>query len=278
MWTFLAALTLMSAWAQSPDLPSAQDPAPEEDAAPADKAAPAEKAASTDDDAPASAPAPAETAPAAPKEVFGPAPPPPPPPSTPSSADEAAATRLLGMAGSTYKAGDHPAAKGMLEKLYKEYPGTEAQLMSYELLRMLSIVGRPAPQDWEAGIERWFTAKPDIQIDEGVVLVIFWEVWCPHCTRELPGWQQRYKALASQGLKLMAVTDITRDATPEQVAAFVKEHGLTFPIAKGDGTLSDAAAVKSIPAAVAYRDGVAIFRGSPTLITDAMVSEWLHSP
>jgi hypothetical protein len=180
--------------------------------------------------------------------------------------------------GSTFEAGDHPAAKGMLEKLFKEYPGTAAQRMSYDLMGMLSIVGRPVPEDWESGIEQWFTDKPDIQIDEGVVLVIFWEVWCPHCTRELPGWQQRYKALASQGLKLLAVTDITRDATPDQVAAFVKLHELTFPIAKGDGTLSAASAVRSIPDATVYRDGVVIFRGSPSLITDAMLSEWLHSP
>ena len=169
-------------------------------------------------------------------------------------------------------------SQGMLEKLFREYPGTAAQRMSYDLMGMLSIVGRPVPEDWESGIEQWFTPNPDMKLDEGVVLVLFWEVWCPHCTREIPGWQQRYDALAPQGLKLLAVTDITRDATPEQVAAFVKEHGLTFPIAKGDGTLSDSAAVRSFPAAAAYRDGVVIFRGPPGLITDAMISEWLHSP
>ncbi len=215
------------------------------------------------------APAPTEALPEpAPEEV----------PPAPINRDEEAAIKLLGLVLNTYEAGDHLAAKGMLEKLYKRYPGTQAQRMSVDVMQMLSIVGRPLPADWESHVKEWFTPKQGLELDKGLVVVLFWEVWCSHCTKEIPTWQERYEALVPQGLKLVALTQITRDATPEHVRNFVKLHGLGFPIAQEDGVLSTAAAVNGFPSAAVYRDGVAIFRGHPAILTDALLSEWLHNP
>jgi thiol-disulfide isomerase/thioredoxin len=182
------------------------------------------------------------------------------------------------MVGNTYEAGDHRAAKGFLEKLHTEYPGTRAQLMSTDIMRMLTIVDRPIPTAWESHVDEWFTPDQGLQFDQGVVVLIFWEVWCPHCMQELPSWQKRYETFAPQGLQLAAFTQLTRAATPEQVRGFLGVHGLTFPIGKDDGTISTANAVGSIPAAAVYQNGTVIFRGHPSLITDALLSEWLHTP
>ena len=258
MWTFFAAATLLTALAGTP----ATEEAP---AAGPDEATPTGSDATLTPDP-------------GPKPEPEPEPDPDPEPEPPSDAEEEAAGKLLGMVGSTYEAGDHRSAKGFLEKLHTKYPGTQAQQMSTDILRMLAIVDRPIPTAWDSHVAQWFTPDQDLQFERGVVVVLFWEVWCPHCMQELPDWQKRYEAFAPQGLQLVAFTQVTRDATPDKVRGFIGVHGLTFPIAQEDGTISTANAVRSIPSAAVYQNGTVIFRGHPSLITDELLSEWLHTP
>jgi thiol-disulfide isomerase/thioredoxin len=147
--------------------------------------------------------------------------------------------------------------------------------MSREVESMLALIDRPVPADWKSSVQKWFTPKAGLNLEKGVVVVLFWEVWCPHCRREMPEWQTRFEAFEKDGLQLAGFTSLSQGATAEEVEAFIDTHGLTFPIGKEDGTLSLASAVRSIPAAVVYRDGTVIFRGPPPFITDALLSEWL---
>jgi cytochrome c biogenesis protein CcmG/thiol:disulfide interchange protein DsbE len=70
-----------------------------------------------------------------------------------------------------------------------------------------------------------------------VVLLNLWATWCGPCRREMPSMERLHQRLAGEGLRIVAVS---LDAPPGgasvfgaaggDVAAFVREHGLTFTI------------------------------------------------
>ena len=60
-----------------------------------------------------------------------------------------------------------------------------------------------------------------------VVLVNNWATWCPPCKAEMPTLQGYYEAHRDQGFTIVA---IEAGDSPEAVAEFVDEYGLTFPV------------------------------------------------
>ena len=60
------------------------------------------------------------------------------------------------------------------------------------------------------------------------VVVNFWATWCLPCRAELPAFEQVYRNNRAQGLVVVGV-DVAE--SPDAVAQFVAEAGLTFPIA-----------------------------------------------
>lgn len=60
-----------------------------------------------------------------------------------------------------------------------------------------------------------------------VVLVNLWATWCPPCKAEMPTLEAYYQAHQSDGFVTVAVND--GDPT-DDVAAFVKEYELSFPV------------------------------------------------
>lgn len=59
-----------------------------------------------------------------------------------------------------------------------------------------------------------------------VVLVNFWETWCPPCRREIPDLAELYNRFKPKGLVILAVTD-------EDVAVvkpFIEKHQLDYPV------------------------------------------------
>jgi peroxiredoxin len=62
-----------------------------------------------------------------------------------------------------------------------------------------------------------------------VVLVNFWATWCPPCRAEMPGFQDVYEDRRAQGF---TVVGISTDQLPrEQVAAWLRERGIAYPVA-----------------------------------------------
>jgi peroxiredoxin len=96
-------------------------------------------------------------------------------------------------------------------------------------------VGTAAPA-FEA---RTLAGEP-VSIDDlrgEVVLLNIWATWCPPCVEEMPAMQRLYQTLGPEGLKVVAVSiDVAQGATDAtgntggDVAAFVREFGLTFDI------------------------------------------------
>lgn len=60
------------------------------------------------------------------------------------------------------------------------------------------------------------------------VVVNFWATWCLPCRAELPAFEEVYRNNRAQGLVVVGV-DVAE--SPDEVAQFVAEVGLTFPIA-----------------------------------------------
>jgi len=60
-----------------------------------------------------------------------------------------------------------------------------------------------------------------------VVLVNIWATWCPPCKAEMPTLEAYYQAYQADGFVTVAVNDGDPD---EDVAAFVQNYGLSFPV------------------------------------------------
>lgn len=62
-----------------------------------------------------------------------------------------------------------------------------------------------------------------------VVLVNFWATWCPPCRIEMPGFQRVYEAKHGKGFTIVGIS--TDAIGAGAVATFVRERGITYPIA-----------------------------------------------
>jgi thiol-disulfide isomerase/thioredoxin len=61
-----------------------------------------------------------------------------------------------------------------------------------------------------------------------VVLINFWATWCPPCREEMPSMQRLYATNKDGGFTLVAVA---LDSSPAPVGPYLKQTGLTFPVA-----------------------------------------------
>jgi cytochrome c biogenesis protein CcdA/thiol-disulfide isomerase/thioredoxin len=97
----------------------------------------------------------------------------------------------------------------------------------------LNVQASPAPQF--VGLTNWINSKP-LQISQlkgKVVLVDFWTYSCINCIRSIPyieKWQQTY---TSKGLVIVGVStpEFAFEHNPANVAAAVKNDGITYPVA-----------------------------------------------
>ena len=90
------------------------------------------------------------------------------------------------------------------------------------------------------GIQGWINSKPltMAQLKGKVVLVDFWTYTCINCIRSLPYVQGWYSNYQKDGLVVVGVEapEFSYEKIPSNVAAAVKQDGLTYPIAI-DGNL-----------------------------------------
>ncbi len=179
---------------------------------------------------------------------------------TPSFEEEQEAGALLTQVHELLKALRGADAKPLLETLTTKYAGTRAGKAAARMLPEVALVGTKATP---LEVEKWYqggapTSEPKL------LMVVFFEAWCPHCKREMPKLEQQYRALKGKGFEVVALTKVTKSSTDEAVAEMLGEYEVTYPAAKElDGNMSKAYAVTGIPAAVLIKDGVIVWRGHP---------------
>ncbi len=80
-----------------------------------------------------------------------------------------------------------------------------------------------------------------------VVLLNFWATWCPPCRSEMPSFQEAYAKYEEEGFVIVAVNATLQDS-PKDVADFVAEYGLSFPVVLDlEGEANQLYLVQSLP-------------------------------
>jgi cytochrome c biogenesis protein CcmG/thiol:disulfide interchange protein DsbE len=67
------------------------------------------------------------------------------------------------------------------------------------------------------------------ELKGSAVLVNLWATWCPPCRAEMPAIEKMYQEYKDQGLVVLAI-NMTYQDDPANVAPFIQEYGLTFPV------------------------------------------------
>ena len=167
--------------------------------------------------------------------------------------------------------GDTATAKSLMATLMDEHGESKAAQGAYRIARELEVVGSDAPSldqvDWWQG---------DYDPNAKATLFIFWEEWCPHCRRELPKANETWELYKDQGLQVVGLTRVTKSSSEENAKAFVEEEGIGFVIGKEKGDVSDAFAVRGIPAAAVVQDGRVVWRGHPGRLKEEAFALWLN--
>jgi hypothetical protein len=84
--------------------------------------------------------------------------------------------------------------------------------------------------------------------------------------------QETYAKFKDSGLQVLGLTKITKTSTPERVREYIRTQGVSYPIAKEDGSASDYFDVTGIPSAALIKDGRLLWFGHPSRISDELIS------
>lgn len=126
----------------------------------------------------------------------------------------------------------------------------------------------------------WLNTNDDLtweSLKGKVVLLDFWGTWCGPCVAKLPETQTLYEKYVDRGFVAIGIHSL-QDS--DSCAAFVEEHGYTFPMAIDTGKTAEAFAIEGWPTYFLIdRSGkvVQAFANEPP--TDEAIAELLaHSP
>lgn len=193
------------------------------------------------------------------------------PEEAPAPPDEAAAVLLMEAMAVAYGNGDAVEANRLGREMTAIHPTSQYAPLAQEWLGLLATFGQPAP---ELIVAEW--VRGEAPPGDKPVLLVFFEAWCPHCQQEFSLFQDVHERYP--GISVIGVTKMSRDTTPEQLAAFLDERHASFAIAReNEGSLTEAYGIEGIPALVIVRDGRIAWRGHPALLTTTLLDR-LSSP
>ena len=192
----------------------------------------------------------------------------------PTPALEGEAQAAYGKINSLINTGKYVEAKTQMADFMQKYGATNVARQARRTSTELAVIGKDAPASW--AIEKWYQGESDVDLaSDQTTLLVFWEVWCPHCKREVPKLQALYDSLKGDGLQVVGLTKVNRSATDESVVDFIKEKNLAYPCAKETGELSAHFGVSGVPAAAVLKDGKVVWRGHPARLSESMLKAWL---
>ena len=77
------------------------------------------------------------------------------------------------------------------------------------------------------------------------VVLDFWATWCQPCRDSIPGMEKLHKDYAGKGLVILSVS--LDGGAIEDVRAFQKEYGMTYPVLMGTEEVAAEYSVRTIP-------------------------------
>lgn len=108
---------------------------------------------------------------------------------------------------------------------------------------VISRVSPDQPQVQQGAVAKEGFTAPDFTLDllgggkvslsdlrGKVVLVNFWTSWCPPCRLEMPAIEKTYRSYKDLGFVVIGL-NLTAQDSEKDAADFVKEIGVTFPVA-----------------------------------------------
>lgn len=132
-----------------------------------------------------------------------------------------------------------------------------------------SLVGRALDTSHIAGIEQWYVPPGE---EGNVDVVVFFEVWCPHCKQEMP---HLATLDAMPGVDVLALTRQSRGVTDDIVRNFIGERDLTFGVGKVDEQLAVDLGIRGVPRAVVVKGGEIVWDGHPGKLDEEALRGWL---
>ena len=165
-------------------------------------------------------------------------------------------------------------AKIKIMEFRRKFANTETAKKAGKIFIEIETIGKQAPKDFS--VEKWFQGEEDVDlISNKPTLLVFWEVWCPHCQTEVPRLEAIHSNFRDQGLQVVGMTIGARGTTDEEIYEFLKTNNVSYPTAKNSGELYDYFNVNDVPAAIVLNNGKVIWRGDPAYINDDLVKSWL---
>lgn len=179
-----------------------------------------------------------------------------------------AALAVLGLIGCGGPSAD---LEARVQKLEAEVADLRSRVRSKSEEAEESVVGKDAllvTTEWLQGSAALDGSK--------ATLFVFWELWCPHCKREIPQLQQTFTTYRDRGLNVVGITRLTRDTKPVELMRFLEENGVAYPMGVDDGTMTEHYAVSGVPAAALVKDGKIVWRGHPQRLNTSMIEATLR--
>jgi len=80
-----------------------------------------------------------------------------------------------------------------------------------------------------------------------VLLIVFWEEWCPYCDRLMGQVDRLYSQYHNYGIDMVGVTRMWSPSTRKDSEKFLKEHDVSYPIIKEGGKAGGHFAADGVP-------------------------------
>ena len=124
-------------------------------------------------------------------------------------------------------------------------------------------------------LDKEFDIQGNLDPDaSGILLVVFWESWCPFCDRRMRDLENLYRQYHKYGIDMVGVTRISKTSTVAKCEDFIRRNSISFPMFKEKGKAFDYFNITGVPSTRLIYKGKLIWEhniGSTQLISRHML-------
>ena len=134
--------------------------------------------------------------------------------------------------------------------------------LCFMLFFLLLGLGGGVPGGQASGGAQGLRAAPDFALTDleqkriklsdfkgKVVILNFFATWCPPCRAEIPELIKLYRLHKEKGLVVLGVS-LDTEVTPQELAKFVRDIKITYPVLLGTTDLADKYQVNGVPTTI----------------------------